>query len=40
MNFKFENKIDNNYINQFVKYFANNKFFKNQVPKFAKGLFF
>jgi len=39
--FKLENKIDNNYANQFVKYFANNKFFKNQVPKFAdKGLFF
>ena len=39
--FKLENKIDNNYTNQFVKYFANNKFLKNQVPKFAdKGLFF
>ena len=39
--FKLENKIDNNYANQFVKYFASNKFFKNQVPKFAdKGLFF
>ena len=39
--FKFENKIANNYANQFVRYFANNKFFKNQVPKFAdKGLFF
>ena len=39
--FKLENKIDNNYTNQIVKYFAKNKFFKNQVPKFAdKGLFF
>tara|TARA_Y100001970_G_scaffold282987_1_gene397076 strand:- start:1574 stop:2665 length:1092 start_codon:yes stop_codon:yes gene_type:complete len=39
--FKLENKINNNYGNKLIKYFTNNKFFKNQVPKFAdKGLFF
>ena len=39
--FKLENKIDNNYANKFIKYFANNKFFKDKVPKFAdKGLFY
>ena len=39
--FKFENKLDNNYADKIIKYFSNNKFFNNQLPKFAdKGLFF
>ena len=39
--FRLENKIDNIYADKIIKYFSNNKFFNNQVPKFAdKGLFF
>ncbi len=39
--FKLENNIDNIYSDKIIKYFSNNKFFNNQIPKLAdKGLFF